>query len=59
MLQRERLGIPLRRPVVLFVGKFVDVKRLFVMLEAFGQLPAPLRDGAALVFAGDAPKGSP
>ncbi|WP_216903901.1 glycosyltransferase [Synechococcus sp. CCY 9618] len=43
---RERLGIAAHHTVVLFVGKFVDVKRPFDILEAFGQLPATLLDGA-------------
>jgi glycosyltransferase involved in cell wall biosynthesis len=55
---RERLGIPPDHVVVLFVGKFVDVKRPFDILEAFDQLPDDLRDGAALVFVGDGPHGA-
>lgn len=58
LLLRERLGIPSDHTVVLFVGKFVDVKRPFDILEAFDQLPAALRDGAALVFVGDGPNGA-
>ena len=55
--RRELLGISPDDVVVLFVGKFVDVKRPFDILEAFDQLPEGLRDGAALVFVGDGPHG--
>ncbi|KEF42495.1 MAG: hypothetical protein ER33_05450 [Cyanobium sp. CACIAM 14] len=54
---RDQLGIPHRRSVVLFVGKFVDVKRPFDILEAFARLPEGLRDDGALVFVGDGPHG--
>jgi glycosyltransferase involved in cell wall biosynthesis len=54
---REQLGITPGQTVVLFVGKFVDVKRPFDILEAFARLPDPLRDRAALVFVGDGPHG--
>jgi glycosyltransferase involved in cell wall biosynthesis len=57
LLLRERLGIHRDSNVVLFVGKFVDVKRAFDILEAFDQLTKGLRDGAALVFVGDGPHG--
>ena len=57
LLLRERLGIHRDSSVVLFVGKFVDVKRAFDILEAFDQLTKGLRDGAALVFVGDGPHG--
>jgi alpha-1,6-mannosyltransferase len=47
---RRRLGVPAGTPIGLFVGRFCMEKRLEVVLEAHGQLPAP--DRPHLVFVG-------
>lgn len=50
---RERLGLGPDRPVVLFVGRFTEVKRLSDLVEAFARLVRDGRDGdAILVLAG-------
>lgn len=51
---RHVLGIN-DETVILFVGKFVPVKRPLDLLEAFALLPPERRSGARLVYVGDGP----
>lgn len=52
---RRRLGLPLDRETVLWVGKMVPVKGLEVLLDAFAAL-ARERPQASLVLVGDGPR---
>jgi glycosyltransferase involved in cell wall biosynthesis len=48
---RERLGLPTR--FILFVGRVVEEKGVFDLLEAYAKLESELRSQVALVYAGD------
>ncbi len=50
---RSRLGLPPR--YFLFVGRLVEAKGVFELLEAYATLDSPLRQAVGLVFAGDGP----
>jgi len=52
---RERLGLPLERPVLLFVGNLKPVKGVDVLVEAVSRLPEALRSRllVAIVGSGD------
>jgi glycosyltransferase involved in cell wall biosynthesis len=52
---KRELGIAEGRPVVLFVAKLIERKRPKLLLEAFAQARARLRD-PVLAFAGDGPQ---
>ena len=51
---RGELGLPLR--YFLFVGRLVEAKGVFDLLEAYGDLSAELRAEVGLVLAGDGPQ---
>ena len=51
---RQELGLPLR--YFLFVGRPVEAKGIFDLLEAYGRLTPELRSEIGLVFAGDGPR---
>lgn len=51
---RQQLGIGSER-VILFVGKFVAIKRPLDLVRAYGALPQELITGSRLVFVGDGP----
>jgi glycosyltransferase involved in cell wall biosynthesis len=51
---RDSLGIG-QEIVILFVGKFVSVKRPLDLLTAYAHLPAELIDSSRIVFVGDGP----
>jgi glycosyltransferase involved in cell wall biosynthesis len=55
---RLNLGISEAKVVILFVGKFVSVKRTSDILEAYASLSTDLRNQASLVFVGDGPLGA-
>lgn len=50
---RRRLGWPETGPVILYVGRLASEKRIDVLLEAIGKLPADLGAQAVLVGKGD------
>jgi glycosyltransferase involved in cell wall biosynthesis len=52
---RERLGIPARAPVILFVGRLAPEKELGSLLDAFARLGERHPD-ACLVLVGDGPE---
>jgi glycosyltransferase involved in cell wall biosynthesis len=49
---RRRLGLPADRPLILYVGRLSDEKRLSVLLDAMAQVRAPVH----LVIGGDGPQ---
>jgi glycosyltransferase involved in cell wall biosynthesis len=51
---RQELGLPWR--YFLFVGRLVEAKGIFDLLEAYGRLMPELRSEIGLVFAGDGPQ---
>jgi len=51
---RKRLGLPER--YLLFVGRFVQAKGVFDLLEAYAKLPREMRQAVGLVLTGDGPE---
>jgi 1,2-diacylglycerol 3-alpha-glucosyltransferase len=51
---RQKLGLPSR--YFLFVGRLVEAKGVFDVLDAYSRLDAGLRSEVGLVFAGDGPE---
>ena len=55
----QRLGIPLDKKIVLFVGRLIDAKRPLDAVEAFLTLDPQLGSDAILVVVGDGPLREP
>lgn len=51
---REQLGIPARAPVIGYVGRFVPIKDLPTLVDAFGRVVREVPD-AVLLMVGDGP----
>jgi glycosyltransferase involved in cell wall biosynthesis len=48
---REKLGLPLEAPLVVYIGRLVEIKGIDVLIEAWAQMPAE----AHLVIVGSGP----